>query len=460
MSETGPILLSPLADTDRIEVREGALWIEQRRAIDLANSFSTPLYVISETSLRRNVRALRDTFAKHWGRAGVYVLPSIKANHCLALRRILTQEGTGCDTFGASELHAALAGKVPAHLISVNGSAKDASLIKAAVLAGARITLDSEAELHLVSEAAREIGKRATIRLRVRPDYDGLDDASDLLPGRTIRDAAFVYKPGISPTDAERVGGLALTRPELKMTGLMMHLGRHSASIQVWEKAASSFAVLITRLIRSWGDWRPEEIDIGGGYPAPRDPTSPSRSPAPPLDRIASAICTALKNGLEGCDLDIDKLKLEIEPGRSLFADAGVHLTRVRHVKVQTDPVPRRWIETDTTEMFLPDLLIEHAFFPPHFDLGDPQGDQKADIVGISCGFDILAEQVPAPTVSVGDVIAFLDCGAYQDAASSNFNAMPRPGTILVSGKNAEWIKRPETIADVFARDLVPERLQ
>jgi hypothetical protein len=30
---------------------------------------------------------------------------------------------------------------------------------------------------------------------------------------------------------------------------------------------------------------------------------------------------------------------------------------------------------------------------------------------------------------------------------------------VLVSGSSAEWIKRPETVADVFARDVVPERL-
>jgi len=41
-----------------------------------------------------------------------------------------------------------------------------------------------------------------------------------------------------------------------------------------------------------------------------------------------------------------------------------------------------------------------------------------------------------------------------------NFNALPRPGMVLVQGDQAEWIKRPETVADVFMRDLVPARLR
>ena len=441
-----------------LSVRAHELWIEECRVADLARRFGTPLHVISENQLRNNVRAIRDTFAKHWSIGPVLVLPSIKANYALALRRILTEEGTGCDTFGPSELHAALAGRVPPELISVNGSAKDAALIEAAVKAGARVTLDSAAELDLVTEAARRAGKRVKVRLRIRPDYDGMDMPSDFFPDRSVRDAAQGYKPGIAPEFAEALGAAALARPELELTGLMAHLGRHSARVDVWAGMAGSFAALVGRLAKSWDGWRPRELDIGGGYPAPRDPTSPARENPPPLDQIAAAICAALRGGLGQSGMDPTGIRLEMEPGRSLFADTGVHLARVRNVKTQTRPQPRRWIETDTTEMFMPDLLIEHSYFRPFFD-GRSGPGSPADIVGISCGFDVLAEQAMLPEVAAGDVVAFLDTGAYQDAASANFNAMPRPGTILVNGTHAEWIKRPETIADVFARDVIPERL-
>ena len=64
------------------------------------------------------------------------------------------------------------------------------------------------------------------------------------------------------------------------------------------------------------------------------------------------------------------------------------------------------------------------------------------------------------PPVEAGDVLAFLDTGAYQDAAATNFNALPRPGTALVTGDRAELIRRHETLDDVFGRDLIPERLR
>src|SRR5438552_15710004 len=82
-----------------------------------------------------------------------------------------------------------------------------------------------------------------------------------------------------------------------------------------------------------------------------------------------------------------------------------------------------------------------------------------ADIVGLTCQPDRIVPLASLPEVQPGDSIAFLDTGAYQDGLACNFNALPRPGMVLVTGDRAEWIKRPETVADIFRRDVVPLRL-
>jgi diaminopimelate decarboxylase len=48
----------------------------------------------------------------------------------------------------------------------------------------------------------------------------------------------------------------------------------------------------------------------------------------------------------------------------------------------------------------------------------------------------------------------------WKNATASNFNALPRPATILVNGSSAEIIKKTKTLEDVFRRDVVPERLK
>ena len=85
----------------------------------------------------------------------------------------------------------------------------------------------------------------------------------------------------------------------------------------------------------------------------------------------------------------------------------------------------------------------------------------NADIAGITCNYECLAENAPVPeSMAPGDIIALLNTGSYIEVYTCNFNALPRPGTVLVSGDQAELIKRPETLEDVFSRDLIPQRLE
>jgi diaminopimelate decarboxylase len=433
---------------------DGHLWVEQCDAVALAERFGTPLYVISEAQLRGNARWLRQAFEQSWTYGPVELLASLKANFVIAVRQLLNEEGVGCDVFGNNELCTALRANVPPDRISLNGSAKSDEVLRQAVQEGAAITLDSQRELDAVIAIASALEKKARIRLRIRPDYLALTEPSDFFPEMPIRDAAQLYKPGIEPSAALALGRRALAARSVELTGLMVHLGRHSADPAVWAKMASDFGTVVAELCAAWAPWRPRELDIGGGLPAPRDPTHPSRRPAAGLAQYAEGITAALGRALVAGGVDPTGIALQIEPGRSLFADAGLHLSHVLHIKAQTRPVSATWIEVDTTEMFMPDLLIEHAHFRPVFAskmAAVPAG--PAHIVGTSCGFDLIARDVAAPPVEAGDVIAFLDTGAYQDAAASNFDVLGRPGTVLVSGNRARLVKRRETLDDVLGRD-------
>src|SRR5262249_22071763 len=82
-----------------------------------------------------------------------------------------------------------------------------------------------------------------------------------------------------------------------------------------------------------------------------------------------------------------------------------------------------------------------------------------ADVVGHSCAGDRILPFAKVPHIDEGDVIAILDTGAYDESSASNFNALPRPATILVRGDEAEVIRRAETLEDLYRRDVVPARL-
>lgn len=456
---------------DILSVRGGRLFVEEIAADELARRFGTPIYVMSETGLRRRIRRYVEAFQVRWPEGPVHILPSIKANFSLALRHVLTQEGVGCDTFGLAELHAALESRVPPELISVNGSSKDRALMVRALQAGARITLDSPREVDLVRDVARELRLRARVRFRVRPAYENLEQLSDFHEEEvSVREAAQAYKPGIPTESLLPLGPDALSAPELEVTGVMAHLGRHSADLEVWRGMARSMGRLIGELHEAWSGWEPHEIDLGGGFASPRDPTARAthrgalrtgESRAPTVEEYAQVMTDGLRSALTEARVSSKGKVLEVEPGRGLYADAGIHVATVRNIKSQTQPVRRTWVETDTSEMFLLDTLIERNRWTPLVaEMVSASPTQTADLVGISCGFDVIVPEARLPPVNVGNHIALLDTGAYQDATAANFNAMPRPATILVHGSEAEVIKRAETIEDVFRRDVVPGRLQ
>jgi diaminopimelate decarboxylase len=430
--------------------------VEGCDVIDLARRFGTPCYVVSEGRLRANARRIRAAFAVAWPHGPVDVLPAFKAAPSPAIRAILNDEGLGCDAFGGPELRAALRCGVPGERISLNGPRKDAATIATAIAAGATITLDDAGELGALRAALAAAGQpRARVHVRLRPDYARITAPSDFsATGASVAQAAHGYKPGVPPEQAGDLAAALLAEPGVELTGVMVHLGRHRADLETWRLMAACVADAVAAI----GGWVPRELDIGGGFPAPRDPLR--RAPdddgsldpiAPPIEAIADAICRELAPAAH------DGLVLQVEPGRSLHADTGIHLTTVLGLKRTSD---RAWIETDTSEQFLLDTIVEGNRWPVVVagrEDAPPAG--RADLVGCSCGFDVIVAGALLPEVAPGDVVALLDTGAYQESLATNFNAMPRPATVLVAGDRAEVIRRREREEEVFARDCVPARL-
>ena len=136
------------------------------------------------------------------------------------------------------------------------------------------------------------------------------------------------------------------------------------------------YARLIGKLSRAWGGWQPSEIDIGGGMASSRDPlnkefprseilftalgypflvglrglgekayhamlarilavlTSQSDPKAPPtIEEYGRAITSALRRELKANGVAIGGVRLQIEPGRAMYGDTGIHLATVKTVK-------------------------------------------------------------------------------------------------------------------------------
>jgi diaminopimelate decarboxylase len=73
------------------------------------------------------------------------------------------------------------------------------------------------------------------------------------------------------------------------------------------------------------------------------------------------------------------------------------------------------------------------------------------DVAGDVCETgDILAEGRRLPRPEAGDLVVFLDAGAYGFAMASEYNARPLPAEVLVDGEEVRVIRRRGTFEELF----------
>ena len=241
--------------------------------------------------------------------------------------------------------------------------------------------------------------------------------------------------------------------------GFHSHIGRHSKQLDVWSTWAAVVASKVIELEPLLAGIDHPVINIGGGFASVLDAdldVVDRSGKTPSLSEFAAVICGALRQALADSTTPWSDWILEIEPGRGLHSDTGVHLTTVKNLKNETAGEHRRWAEVDTSEVFL-DLHGVPDECPLEFTSvsSGESPDCIYDVVGLTCNAEMLSLDAKLPELSVGDVLAIYPTGAYLEPMAANFNALPRPGSVLLDQGSARLVKRHETVDDVFARDII-----
>lgn len=490
-----------------LTTRNGRLFIEALDTVEIVKQFGSPVFVISEDQLRRNIRRFQRAFESGWTDGQVKIMPAAKANWNSAIQHIIAGENCGCDIYSAGEFAVALQAGFDPQYISVNGVPKDGDHIFNAVKHGARITIDGMEEFDVIEQAAKELNCTAKVRLRLRPAIKGFTKYTKFMPtGPLSTDlAALAYKGGLSREAVIFIGKRIQKSQRVELVGFHQHHGRHDPSTRYWEEQMKAYVEEISAVCQALDGFQPMEIDIGGGFACPRDPFgseikfsepyeflalyglsrvltpfsklrykivskliekailfTPNQKMAPSIEEYAAACTAALKRWLPAKGVGTKGLMLQVEPGRSLHGDTGIHLAAVKSIKKMSDPIRWNIAALDTTEFWFTGGRYEHHVYDYIFaNKTDAPLVEKMDVVGRSCYGDRLFPAIMVPgDLAPGDIMAILDVGAYQEVSMSNFNAMPRPATLLVSGDQISVIRRSETQDDVFRRDVVPEYLK
>jgi diaminopimelate decarboxylase len=79
------------------------------------------------------------------------------------------------------------------------------------------------------------------------------------------------------------------------------------------------------------------------------------------------------------------------------------------------------------------------------------------DVVGPVCETgDTFAVGRPMPPVETGDLVAFMNAGAYGAVMASTYNARPLLAEVMVRAERFAVVRPRQTIAELIAADRLP----
>ncbi len=405
---------------------------------DLADRFGTPLYLYDRATLDDAVDAYRQALARFYpGPAGLTYAG--KAFLSLALVRWLTRQDLWLDCTGRGELAVAAAGGMEPARVLVHGVNKSAADLEAARRQAGTIVVDNLTELAALIALARQDGPPLpNLWLRIRP-------GQAVKTHRHIQTGQADSKFGLSTAEATEAARLC-RRHGLPLTGLHFHLGSHFHDAAPVCAALETLLDLAAAWRAEWG-WHLEAISPGGGWGVAYHEDD---LPHPSISDFVAATAQCLAKGCRARDLPLPRLQLE--PGRSIVARAGVALYRVGAVKRTPH---RRWLLLDGGLADNPRPALYGARYSA-LPVERPQREAvgPAWLAGPYCeSGDVLIENLPLPDVRPGELIAVPVGGAYHLSMSSNYNGALRPAVLWLEGGRAYLIRERERVEDLLRRE-------
>lgn len=414
-------------------------------AAALLEEYGSPLYVVSESRLRRDYDDFLAAFSESF--LDTRIAYSVKTNYLPAVCAILREQGAWMEVVSGMEYELVRALDAPAEQIIMNGPHKTRSDIERAVGEGALVNIDNFDELHMVDAVARSLDKVARVGIRVSFRYG---------------QAAWT-KFGFSDDNGDSRKALEhIARSDHMDLELLHHHGGTFVLIHDLYVQAADRLIELARHAREIG-LKPTMVDFGGGFPS-RNTLKPEFDvPGGSVRRgnfwfsYAEAILGRLE---EAKALFGGRPTLVLEPGRAIV-DACTRLVCTVVAKKRI-PGQGEAVIVDAGVNLVPTVCYyDHDLnLAPDAAEGREGRLSPVDVYGPLCmQTDKLRTQALLPALQVGDPLAIGNVGAYCHTQSMQF-INTRPATVLVGPGGTELIRRRESWRDVFALDRIPDRLR
>ena len=421
---------------DYFNYKNGKLFAEGVDVRTIAAEVGTPVYIYSKATFKEHLQKIEEAYRE----LDTTICYSVKACSNITILKFMAEAGSGFDIVSGGELYRVLqAGGDPSRIVYAGVGKTDKEIIEALNAEIGYFNIESEGELENLIRLATEENKKLRAALRVNPD---VDPKTHTYTTTGKKETKF----GVDIERAQKVFAEYGRNKTVKLCAIHIHLGSAGHSVEPYTEAMEKILDLIAKL-RGEG-FTIEAVDIGGGYGADYI----SRA-APTAADYAAAVVPLLRG---------KNLKLILEPGASIAANAAVLVTRVLYVKTGG---AKKFVIVDAgmNDLIRPPLYdafhfiwpvkVKKEFVPQRRDRDlHIKGSEVVDVVGPICeSADFFAKDRPLPPVNRGDLLSIFTAGAYGFSMSSNYNARGRAAEVLVDGSKFSIIRKRETYEDLTA---------
>ena len=407
---------------------------------DLLSRYGSPLFAISERTIRNTFQKAHEAFVSRYPR--VRFAWSYKTNYLNAVCKIFHDEGAWAEVVSGFEYEKALNNGVPGNQILFNGPDKSEADLERAVLNGSPIHLDSADEFFLLSQVVEHMDQKAQVAVRVNMD-------TGIYP--QWNRFGFNYENGEAWNMVNRV----MIHDKMELVGLHTHIGTYIMSANAYSVAATKLSDLAVRVYGKFNHVV-KYLDLGGGFASIntlKGAYLPGSDTCPSFDDYAEAITSVLIGG----ELPPHQLPLLIlETGRALIDEAGYLLGTVLANKRLPDGRRATIIDVGVNHLFT-SFWYDHEVLPTKIN---SQQVENTTIYGPLCmNIDVIRDAIQFPLLQRGASVVIPRIGAYNMTQWMQFIQFRPPVVLIDTQGNSHVIRKGENLEVFNSMERIPDHL-
>ena len=428
---------------ENITTKDGHLYFNGFDVVELAKKYGTPLFIMDENRIRKNVNAYKDAFKKYFGDTALMLYAS-KACSFKYIYKIMADENVGIDIVSSGELYTAKSSGFDLSKAYFHSNNKTDFDIKYGIENDiGYFVADNIEEILVIEKICSELNKKQKILLRLTPGIDTHTYEADQT-GKI--DSKF--GTAIETGQAIEIVGEILKLPHIDLCGFHCHVGSQVFEEDVYVRTSAIMLKFFADVKEKYS-FETREYNIGGGFGVRYVDTDPYLD----LDKKLKELAEYLKTECAKYNIKVPAFRME--PGRSIVANAGMTLYTVGTIK--KIPGYKNYVSIDGGMTDNPRFALYGAKYTCYTaNKMNEAPDFKADLVGRCCeSGDIIAKNIMFPSsVSRYDTIAVATTGAYNYSMASNYNRLPRPAVVMLKDDKDFVVVKAETFDNIIQNDL------